>query len=497
MGRSREVIGVGLVSAIGLALAWSGCGDGHDDGTEGGAPGRLTLTPASIDFLSTTPAVREVLVDNVGDEAIEVIALRWTGSSEPDGDAPITDARLTASFTEGLPLTVLPGATRTLRVTFTPDDDLTDEAELGLVIDVRGPPDAAPATLSVHLAPGCAEGSPCDDPCTDDGCGAGTWLAYGGAAASFDAIESVIATSDGGAVILSATGNDALEIQGTGAESVHRAARVDPAWTSTVVRLDDQGDIQWVTRLPSDPKPGVSMGLVDAVIVPNDTGDVRYYAALDQSLAELDGVPVSGVGPGLVVDLDMATGEVRAARRFPAAASKYGCTAAGDCVIAGGVLLETAEVGAFTFTPDDSDVFVAGLDHSGTIAWAFGISGASQDRVIVTDLARAPNGEACVVGFTGLLDPSRGDRLEVGGRSFELANGGGFALKLNADGGIAWVVPVDGAAADRVWTVDTTADGGCVIGGSLGAAPVAVGDLSSAGTAGPFVAALDADGEAR
>jgi hypothetical protein len=105
---------------------------------------------------------------------------------------------------------------------------------------------------------------------------------------------------------------------------------------------------------------------------------------------------------------------------------------------------------------------IAALDGAGAARWALGLG--ATEWVLVGDLAALPGGDVAVVGqFAGVLRV--GDAVVT-----SAGNGDGFALRLDAQGRVRWLVRAGGRGSDALTGVAAAGDGVAIAGSFTGPA---------------------------
>jgi len=153
-----------------------------------------------------------------------------------------------------------------------------------------------------------------------------------------------------------------------------------------------------------------------------------------------------------------------------------------------GLFSNTVAFGSTNLTSaGNRDVFLVKMSSTGTVEWALGGGGASDESS--ADVAVLPNGEAIVTGtFSGTANIF-GTSLTASGISDI------FVAKVNADGTVAWVVRGGGSGTDSATAIATASDSFAVITGVFnGAGAFGSASLTSAGGNDLFVARIDSSG---
>lgn len=115
--------------------------------------------------------------------------------------------------------------------------------------------------------------------------------------------------------------------------------------------------------------------------------------------------------------------------------------------------------GDFIGSKGDVDGWVVKLDASGTVIWTKNVGGSTQDRLYC--IAQSTDGGLIAAGYTKSND---GDVSGNHGNQY----GPYFAddcwvVKLDANGNILWQKTLGGSAAEQVWSIKETSDGGCIL----------------------------------
>lgn len=272
-----------------------------------------------------------------------------------------------------------------------------------------------------------------------------------------------------------------------GACSAAEAAEGDYLWSVSAgdisteeavhTAVDGAGNVyvtgSFRTTVDFDPGPGVT-----ALAASNNSDDI-FLAKYDPdgALVWVHGFGNTAVDRGYGVACDgsgnvLITGHFRLTVDFDPGAGTASLTAAGN-----------------------SDIFVAKYTSGGDYVWAGRMGGTMADRghAIVAD----SDGAALVAGYfigSADFDPGAGTTtLNAGGTT------GCFAMKLNADGTLAWARFVGAGASDIAYGIATDGDDAAYVTGTVTGAVdfdpgVGTATQGTAGVAEAFVLKLDEDG---
>jgi Secretion system C-terminal sorting domain len=113
----------------------------------------------------------------------------------------------------------------------------------------------------------------------------------------------------------------------------------------------------------------------------------------------------------------------------------------------------------FTGNKGDMDGWVAKLDASGAVIWNKNLGGSSQDQFYC--IAQCTDGGFIAAGYVKSNDGDvSGNHGNQYGPYFE---DDCWVVKLDPNGNILWQKTLGGAAAEQVWSIKETADGGCIL----------------------------------
>jgi hypothetical protein len=157
----------------------------------------------------------------------------------------------------------------------------------------------------------------------------------------------------------------------------------------------------------------------------------------------------------------------------------------GDGYFVGGDFRGAITIGGTTCTADAADVFVAAYTFEGAVDWVRCFGGPTDQHL--QDIAMHDAGDAYVVGtFDGMID--------IGDGVMHAGSDDAFIARFGGNGAPLWVSTLGGAtAADALVSVVASADRVIAV-GTLGASPVAPGDVPIGGTDGVVVSVAVLDG---
>ena len=104
------------------------------------------------------------------------------------------------------------------------------------------------------------------------------------------------------------------------------------------------------------------------------------------------------------------------------------------------------------------DFWIIKLDNLGNITWQNSIGGSGQDYVFVNPVAQTADNGYIVAGYS--QSAISGDKTEANTGSWDY-----WILKLTSGGSITWQTVLGGSGGDYPNAINTTADGGYIVGG--------------------------------
>lgn len=267
--------------------------------------------------------------------------------------------------------------------------------------------------------------------------------AYGGI--GNDQLYNAQPTSDGGYILAGSSDT------GLGGDKTDNKIGNTDFW---IIKLDAAGNILW--------QNAVGGLMFDIAYSACETADGDYIVA-GTSTSGISGDKTQanyGFVDYWVVKLD-ASGVVVWDKTFGGTSSEYLYSAIPT--LDGGSILVGMADGGITGNKTEAtnglfDYWIIKLDALGNISWQNSIGGSGQDYVFVNPVAQTVDNGYIVAGYSQSV--ISGDKTEANTGSWDY-----WILKLTSTGSITWQTVLGGLGGDYVHAINTTADGGYIVGG--------------------------------
>ena len=267
--------------------------------------------------------------------------------------------------------------------------------------------------------------------------------AYGGI--GNDQLYNAQPTSDGGYILAGSSDT------GLGGDKTDNKIGNTDFW---IIKLDAAGNILW--------QNAVGGLMFDIAYSAYETADGDYIVA-GTSTSGISGDKTQanyGFVDYWVVKLD-ASGVVVWDKTFGGTSSEYLYSAIPT--LDGGSILVGMADGGITGNKTEAtnglfDYWIIKLDALGNISWQNSIGGSGQDYVFVNPVAQTVDNGYIVAGYSQSV--ISGDKTEANTGSWDY-----WILKLTSTGSITWQTVLGGSGGDYVHAINTTADGGYIVGG--------------------------------
>jgi len=267
--------------------------------------------------------------------------------------------------------------------------------------------------------------------------------AYGGI--GNDQLYNAQPTSDGGYILAGSSDT------GLGGDKTDNKIGNTDFW---IIKLDAAGNILW--------QNAVGGLMFDIAYSAYETADGDYIVA-GTSTSGISGDKTQanyGFVDYWVVKLD-ASGVVVWDKTFGGTSSEYLYSAIPT--LDGGSILVGMADGGITGNKTEAtnglfDYWIIKLDALGNISWQNSIGGSGQDYVFVNPVAQTVDNGYIVAGYSQSV--ISGDKTEANTGSWDY-----WILKLTSTGSITWQTVLGGLGGDYVHAINTTADGGYIVGG--------------------------------
>ncbi|MBK7035657.1 MAG: T9SS type A sorting domain-containing protein [Bacteroidetes bacterium] len=267
--------------------------------------------------------------------------------------------------------------------------------------------------------------------------------AYGGV--GNDQLYNAQPTSDGGYILAGSSDT------GLGGDKTDNKVGNTDFW---IIKLDAAGNIVWQNDLG-----GVMFDIAYSAYETTDGG----YIIGGTSTSGISGDKTQanfGFVDYWVVKIN-SSGVYEWDKTFGGASSEYLYSAI-PTADGGSILVGMADGGISGNKTEASnglyDFWLIKLDALGNISWQNSIGGSGQDYVFVNPVVQTSDNGYIVAGYS--QSAISGDKTEANTGSWDY-----WILKLTAGGSITWQTVLGGSGGDYANAINTTADGGYIVGG--------------------------------
>ncbi len=281
---------------------------------------------------------------------------------------------------------------------------------------------------------------------------------FGGS--SYDGINSVAETSDGGYIVGGYFYSSTIEVDGHTLTS-------NGSYDGLIIKYDAEGEVEWAKSIG-----GSSIERIQSVASTSDGGVVAggYFRSSIQVGSEK--LTSNGYEDGIIIKYN-GEGEVEWAKSIGESSSDYITSVAETSdggVVAGGYFnSSTIQVGSEKLTSKgSSDGIIIKYDAEGEVEWAKSFGGSSYDEI--NSVVATSDGGAIVGGYFRSSSQVGGEKLTSNGYE------DGLIIKYDAEGEVEWAKSIGGSSSDYINSVASTSDGGVIAGGYFRSSTIQVGN---------------------
>jgi hypothetical protein len=289
---------------------------------------------------------------------------------------------------------------------------------------------------------------------------------YGGT--DLDAAFSIIETQDKGYIISGVSESSDDNVIGH-----HGTTESIDAW---IIKLDSNGVLEWQNSLGGDGDDGGNCI--------RQTPEGEYIVACRSNSTNGDVTNNNGGFDYWIIKLD-ENGKIIWKKSYGGSSEDIPrtieVTSDGGYIIAGSSYSNDKDISGHHGSTDSSDVWIVKLDHSGNMLWQRSLGGSGDDAA--TGIKESADHGFIIAGYSNSTNGDANDNH--GGEDV-------WILKVDSIGKIKWKRNFGGSGNDYADCINTTSDGGYIIGGFTESTDKDV--LHNQGAADFWIIRIDEDG---
>ena len=282
---------------------------------------------------------------------------------------------------------------------------------------------------------------------------------FGGS--NYDEIQSVAATSDGGAIAGGYFRSSSIQV---GNETLTNNGSND----GIIIKYSSAGEVEWAKSIG-----GSSDDYINSVAATSDGGAIvgGYFSSSEIQVGN-ETLTYNGDFDGLIIKYS-SEGEVEWAKSIGGSSNDYiysvAATSDGGAIVGGYFSSSEIQVGNETLTYNgDFDGLIIKYSSEGVVEWAKSFGGSNNDYI--ESVAATSDGGAIVGGYFKSSTIQVGTETLTSNGSFD-----GLIIKYNADGVVEWAKNIGGSSYDCIESIAETSDGGYIAGGYFESKTIQVG----------------------
>ena len=283
---------------------------------------------------------------------------------------------------------------------------------------------------------------------------------------NFDYINSIAETSDGGYIVGGYFDSSSIQVGEYTLTNNEGGYYND----GMIIKYSREGEVEWATSVGGDTEDEII-----SVAGTEDGGAIAggYFGSDEIQVGEHT-LANNGGYDGMIIKYSNI-GEIEWVKNIGGSSgdsiSSVASTSDGGYIV-GGTFGGTIQVGDYTLTSNGAlDGMIIKYASSGEVEWARNAGGSSGDSI--SSVATTSDGGYIVGGYF------ESNNIQLGENT--LTNNGsedGMIIKYASSGEVEWATSVGGSSSDQIKSVDTTSDGGYIVGGYFESNSIQLGNYT-------------------
>ena len=280
-----------------------------------------------------------------------------------------------------------------------------------------------------------------------------------------DRIQSIAATSDGGAIAGGYFSSDTIQV---GNYQLTNKGDND----GLIIKYNSTGEVEW-----ADSFGGIYNDYINSVASTRDGGIL--VGGYSENIIQVGDYQLTnnGSSDGLIIKYS-SEGEVEWAKSFGGSGSDYiesvASTSDGGILVGGYFYSSTIKVGNETLTNNgftySYDCLIIKYNSEGKVEWAKSFGGSGSDYI--ESVASTSDGGILVGGYFS-------SSIQVGNEILiSKGSDDGLIIKYSSQGEVEWAKSFGGSSNDDIQSVVVTSDGGVIAGGYFNSSTINVDDYT-------------------